>query len=246
MHRLQQDLFQMQGYPTAQRNLVQMVDRLDHKGVGADLHIRLMHRNNGPVDAEITAVQQRYGSQFQRPERSQYGNEYAGGDSYYGRQTNPYLQNSDNYYNGRQNNSYSSWQNQDNYGRSSNVAPRYTDNQASASHNRGNEVARPGSLTPETMQALEFAQSQARQHGVNIDITSAGRTYQEQQRLYRELHGHSPVALPGTSSHEFGVAIDVKNYEQAKPYLLAAGFTHGDGAGPIPGDPWHFRYTGSA
>ncbi len=92
--------------------------------------------------------------------------------------------------------------------------------------------------------ALSRAQQLASQDGVKIQVTSGFRTYAEQSRLYAELKGKSPVARPGTSAHESGEAIDVKNYAQAKPYLVAAGFVHGDGKGRIAGDPWHFRYMG--
>lgn len=99
-------------------------------------------------------------------------------------------------------------------------------------------------LTPEATQAFAYAEQLAARDGVKIDVSSAGRSYQEQAQLYRELKGKSPVAKPGTSNHETGEAIDVRNYSKAKPYLLAAGFVHGDGNGQIKGDPWHFRYMG--
>ncbi|HEY9785874.1 MAG TPA: M15 family metallopeptidase [Candidatus Obscuribacterales bacterium] len=99
-------------------------------------------------------------------------------------------------------------------------------------------------LTPEATAALANAQRLASQYGVTIEISSAGRSYAEQARLYRQLRGIRPVAYPGTSNHESGEAIDVKNYAQAKPFLQAAGFVHGDGNGPIRNDPWHFRYMG--
>lgn len=99
-------------------------------------------------------------------------------------------------------------------------------------------------LTPEATEAFARAQQLAARDGVKIDVSSAGRSYQEQAQLYRELAGKSPVARPGTSNHESGQAIDVRNYSKAKPYLLAAGFVHGDGQGQIKGDPWHFRYMG--
>lgn len=102
-----------------------------------------------------------------------------------------------------------------------------------------------GRLTDACDDALDYAKQLAARDGVRIDVSSAGRTYKQQSILYRELHGKSPVAKPGTSSHEFGVAIDVRNPEEAKPYLLAAGFVHGDGRGKIAGDPWHFRYMGA-
>ena len=116
---------------------------------------------------------------------------------------------------------------------------RYSDVQNSA-----NSDLASMRLTPEATQAFAYAEQLAARDGVKIDVSSAGRTYQEQAQLYRELAGKSPVARPGTSNHETGEAIDVRNYNKAKPYLLAAGFVHGDGKGPIKGDPWHFRYVG--
>ena len=92
--------------------------------------------------------------------------------------------------------------------------------------------------------AFLVAKHEAEAHGVHIQITSAGRTYADQTRLYRQLHKHQSVALPGTSNHETGLAIDVSNWRQAKPYLLAHGFVHGDGNGPLRNDPWHFKYVG--
>lgn len=116
-------------------------------------------------------------------------------------------------------------------------------------HNHGHNPHASANVRAEGMDqdaafALQRAQQMAARDGVNIQVTSGFRTYAEQSRLYAKLNGISPVAKPGTSSHEHGEAIDVKNYAQAKPYLLAAGFVHGDGRGKIAGDPWHFRYMG--
>lgn len=93
-------------------------------------------------------------------------------------------------------------------------------------------------------EALKRAQEQARAAGVDIQINSADRTYQEQSALYARLNGISPVAKPGTSNHESGRALDMQNYEQAKPFLMANGFVHGDGSGPIATDLVHFKYVG--
>jgi hypothetical protein len=92
--------------------------------------------------------------------------------------------------------------------------------------------------------AFIVAKHEAELHGVHIQISSAGRTFTDQSRLYKQLHGRSPVAVPGTSNHETGMAIDIQNWRQAKPYLLAHGFVHGDGSGALKNDPWHFKYVG--
>jgi hypothetical protein len=99
-------------------------------------------------------------------------------------------------------------------------------------------------LDGEAAMAFKRAQEQARADGVEIQVNSAGRTYQEQARLYARLNGVSPVARPGTSNHETGNALDIQNWQQAKPYLVANGFAHGDGRGPIANDLVHFKYQG--
>ncbi|MBA3995046.1 MAG: hypothetical protein C0469_16125 [Cyanobacteria bacterium DS2.3.42] len=96
-------------------------------------------------------------------------------------------------------------------------------------------------------QAFKAAQADARAHGVEIKVNSAGRTFEEQAHLYRNrgTPGISrTVARPGTSNHEHGDAIDVQNYAQAKPFLQKYGFVHGDGRGPIANDLVHFKFVG--
>lgn len=96
-------------------------------------------------------------------------------------------------------------------------------------------------------QAFVAAQRDAAADGITIRVNSAGRTYEEQQYLYanRGTKGISrTVALPGRSNHESGNALDIANYNEAKPYLQKYGFVHGDGNGPISNDLVHFKYTG--
>ena len=96
-------------------------------------------------------------------------------------------------------------------------------------------------------EAFAAAQKAAAADGITIRVNSAGRTYEQQQYLYenRGTKGISrTVALPGTSNHEDGNALDIANYQQAKPYLQRFGFVHGDGRGPISNDLVHFKFTG--
>lgn len=83
--------------------------------------------------------------------------------------------------------------------------------------------------------------------GFNIDVTSAIRSPAKQARLYRELKGKQDVAPPGSSYHDIGrggIAIDVANWQRAKPYLERQGFIHGEpGRGPLWNDPWHFVFV---
>lgn len=52
----------------------------------------------------------------------------------------------------------------------------------------------------------------AAQQGINLTISSGYRSYEQQQRVYNRNCGggrcNPPTAVPGTSNHEFGVAID--------------------------------------
>jgi LAS superfamily LD-carboxypeptidase LdcB len=103
-------------------------------------------------------------------------------------------------------------------------------------------------LNAPAAQALEAAKADARAHGIDIRINSAGRTYEEQASLFarRGTPGVSRiVARPGTSNHEDGMAIDVANWQAAKPFLQKYGFVHGDGNGPIRGDLVHFKFVGN-
>jgi hypothetical protein len=77
----------------------------------------------------------------------------------------------------------------------------------------------------------------------NIVLNSAYRSTEKQKQL-RATYEASPntapmAAIPGTSLHEKGLAIDVQNWKEAKPFLEKYGFTHK----PAKNDPWHFEYN---
>lgn len=84
----------------------------------------------------------------------------------------------------------------------------------------------------------------AKLNGFRYRITSAYRSPQKQAQLYREyLAGRAPypVAAPGTSAHERGLALDVMADNPSKLVyaLTAAGLSW---AGPS--DPVHFQLGG--
>jgi LAS superfamily LD-carboxypeptidase LdcB len=83
----------------------------------------------------------------------------------------------------------------------------------------------------------------AASEGVRITLTSAWRSYQEQKYLYDNQNkpGFNPAAAPGTSKHEFGLAIDVAN---GIPWVTRHGSRFGWIA-TVPGEPWHFEFNGS-
>lgn len=109
------------------------------------------------------------------------------------------------------------------------------------------DVGGGNKLSPEVAAAYLSARDEAKKHGVDFQVNSAGRDNAKQQQLYNQLHGKSPVALPGHSDHNFGAALDIQNYTAAEPYLKQFGFNHGNANGaPLAGDPWHFSFAAKA
>lgn len=95
-------------------------------------------------------------------------------------------------------------------------------------------------LSPEAAGAFRDAQSEARANGSEIQVSSAGRTFEEQTELWNNRANNPyPVARPGTSNHESGDAIDVSNYSD--PVVRNALHNHGF-RDDVPGDPVHFDY----
>ncbi len=100
-------------------------------------------------------------------------------------------------------------------------------------------------------QLYEFAKSK----GINFDITSGLRTYEQQQKLYQESlakkdsrGGKMGAAKPGSSRHESGLAIDISGNESQRKilgdYWKSIGGTWGgdwggSGSSTIK-ETWHF------
>lgn len=104
-------------------------------------------------------------------------------------------------------------------------------------------------LVPEIREAAEWLLYVAQYNGLNPQVTSVRRSYASQRRLYdlrqRTLAGtlrpgerpqRYPVAVPGTSDHEFGLAFDLvcdDNAELGKYWRSMGGQWS-------PGDAVHF------
>lgn len=122
-------------------------------------------------------------------------------------------------------------------------------------------------LEEETANAYEQMCLDSINEGLNISITSAYRSYDEQKELYNtylKLYGKSYVdkyvALPGHSEHQTGLAIDLESLEcdifrNSKEYLWVKenackyGFIirYQEGKEKITGyeaEEWHIRYVG--
>ncbi len=70
-------------------------------------------------------------------------------------------------------------------------------------------------------------------------INSSYRTVAQQMLLYHDRHNNgNPVAPPGTSNHQTGLAIDIEDPRGWDPYLIEQGWE------PLAGDPPHFDYVG--
>lgn len=86
----------------------------------------------------------------------------------------------------------------------------------------------------ETRDALHRAAA-----GGPLQVTSAFRTLVQQYLLYEE-GGCGLAAVPGSSNHQSGVAVDLSNYSAALSRMTSAGCRH-----PYPGDdPVHFDCPG--
>ena len=102
------------------------------------------------------------------------------------------------------------------------------------------------SLVPDVRQALSRARVELGHRNIEFLITSTFRTKKEQARLYRSYQAGKtsyPVAPPGSSRHEYGLAVDLVTLPpDALPVLVAVfkavGFKW---AGPQ--DSVHFDYV---
>lgn len=67
-------------------------------------------------------------------------------------------------------------------------------------------------LTPFTGKQLRSALGRLKSMGIGVTVTSTRRTRQEQTDLFRRFQAGEtafPVAVPGTSRHEQGLAVDL-------------------------------------
>jgi hypothetical protein len=90
---------------------------------------------------------------------------------------------------------------------------------------------------PELLRRLDAL---AAQRGEHFNITSGGRTYAEQERLWNARGSNPyPVAHPGSSRHESGNAADVTIGGRAIQDVIGAGELQAAGLSPLAGDAVH-------
>jgi len=101
-------------------------------------------------------------------------------------------------------------------------------------------------LHPITVVALRTFRLEASRSGLSFHVTSGFRSLSRQRSLYaRWLRGDPRViapALPGRSTHNYGLAFDVVSDDQVA--LLALG--RSIGLETIAGDPVHFQVVSKA
>jgi N-acetylmuramoyl-L-alanine amidase len=87
--------------------------------------------------------------------------------------------------------------------------------------------------------AKQALQKAIHDRGTSMQVNSAYRTIAQQMLLYNDrVNNPNPVAPPGHSNHQTGLAIDIEDPRGWEPYLMRYGWN------PLPGDPPHFDYEG--
>jgi LAS superfamily LD-carboxypeptidase LdcB len=90
---------------------------------------------------------------------------------------------------------------------------------------------------PELLRRLDAL---AARRGETFHITSGGRTYAEQERLWNARGSNPyPVANPGSSRHETGNAADVTVGGRAIQDVIGAAELQAAGVSPLAGDAVH-------
>jgi hypothetical protein len=89
---------------------------------------------------------------------------------------------------------------------------------------------------------LGMAEEYGKLTGKKLQVNTAYRTYAEQAKLYRDL-GPEKAARPGTSLHEYGLALDVQTTDldalEKMGLLRKYGFTR-----PLGNETWHIEPAG--
>lgn len=87
--------------------------------------------------------------------------------------------------------------------------------------------------------AKQALQQAINSRGMPMQVNSAYRTVAQQMLLYCDrFNNPNPVAPPGRSNHQTGLALDIADPRGWEPYLVRYGWK------PLRGDPPHFDYRG--
>ncbi len=94
--------------------------------------------------------------------------------------------------------------------------------------------------------AFEGMRADAAGRGVALPISDGYRQLHEQEHLAEELGLYRDgglAAVPGTSQHGWGRAVDLELDDRALTWMRANGERYGF-AETVPGEPWHWEYAG--
>jgi LAS superfamily LD-carboxypeptidase LdcB len=94
--------------------------------------------------------------------------------------------------------------------------------------------------------ALERARADAAKDGVTIGITDSYRSYESQVDVAARKGLYSQgglAAVPGTSDHGWGMAVDLDLDDAAQSWMRANGGRYGF-VEDTPREPWHWAYEG--
>ena len=100
-------------------------------------------------------------------------------------------------------------------------------------------------LNPDFNNKVNQLIAQVRVKGGNPTITSGYRSFDEQQRLYNSGNNGVPVARPGTSLHEKGLAADISGDTNTMNLLHSLAGQFGISF-PFGNDPVHAQLAGAA
>jgi hypothetical protein len=105
----------------------------------------------------------------------------------------------------------------------------------------GQRLAKPSAGAFLRMQAA------ARKDGVTIGITDSYRSYDEQVDVAarKGIYGQGGwAAVPGTSNHGWGMALDLDLDDSAQAWMRENGWRYGFYE-DVPDEPWHWTYRSS-
>ena len=101
-------------------------------------------------------------------------------------------------------------------------------------------------LHPEAASAFQLLMAAAKADGVDIGVTDSYRSYDAQVDVARRKGLYSQgglAAKPGTSSHGYGLAVDLDLDSRAQSWMRTNGARFGF-VEDTPREPWHWKFDG--
>jgi zinc D-Ala-D-Ala carboxypeptidase len=108
-------------------------------------------------------------------------------------------------------------------------------------------IAEGQSLAKPAAGAFLRMQAAARRDGVTIGITDSYRNYEDQVDIAarKGIYGQGGwAAVPGTSNHGWGMALDLDLDDSAQAWMRDNGWRYGFFE-DVPNEPWHWTYRSS-